>query len=83
MKIGLIQWGILSPILANIFMNVFDQWMEDIFIPSFITGKRRKKNPEYWKKYYQSNHKVKDKTIRLIMDKEPPFPASHNTGRYY
>jgi retron-type reverse transcriptase len=43
MKIGLIQWGILSPILANIFMNVFDQWMEDIFIPSFIKGKRRKK----------------------------------------
>ena len=51
-------------------MNVFDQWMEDIFILSFIKGKRRKKNPEYWKKYYQSNHKVKDKTIRLIMDKD-------------
>jgi len=70
MKIGLIQGGILSPILANIYMNVFDQWMEDIFISSFNKRKRRRKNPEYWKKYYQSNRKMKDKTIRSVMDKD-------------
>jgi hypothetical protein len=58
MKIGLIQGSILSPILAN------------IYIPSFNKGKRRRKNPEYWKKYYRSNRKVKDKTIRSVMGKD-------------
>ena len=33
--------------LANIFLNEFDQWMETELIPEYTRGKRRKTNPEY------------------------------------
>lgn len=49
MKLGLTQGGVLSPLLSNIYMNEFDSWMEDILIPNFNSGKRRKANPLYSK----------------------------------
>ncbi|MEM1393523.1 MAG: group II intron reverse transcriptase/maturase [Cyanobacteria bacterium P01_H01_bin.150] len=49
MKKGVIQGGTLSPVLANIYMTPFDEWMEDVVIPSFNKGKRRRQNPEYTK----------------------------------
>lgn len=44
---GTPQGGICSPILANIFLNELDKFMEDK-IESFNTGKGRKRNPEYY-----------------------------------
>jgi len=35
MKLGLIQVGLISPILSNIYMHPFDEWMEDILIPKY------------------------------------------------
>lgn len=55
-KIEVVQGGILSPILSNIYMNSFDQWINDYVIPKFTKRKVRKSNPEYYKKrrlYYQ------------------------------
>ena len=67
MRIGVIQGGILSPILANIYMNPFDEWIENKLIPSFNKGDKRKNNFEYFKKYYQSGLKIKDKSIRSVL----------------
>lgn len=71
MKTGVIQGGILSPILSNIYMTLFDQYVKDILIPQFKKGIKRKPNPEYYKKYYENNIKVKDKSIRSVIGNDP------------
>jgi len=73
MKVGVIQGGILSPILANIYMHPFDEWVEHHLMPNFNKGIKRKRNPEYFKNYYQDGLKVKDKSIRSILSIDPSF----------
>lgn len=77
MKIGIIQGGILSPILANIYMNPFDEWIEHYLMPITNIGNKRKKNPEYFKKYYQDGLQVKDKSIRSILSIDPSYKRMH------
>jgi group II intron reverse transcriptase/maturase len=44
---GTPQGGIASPILANIYFNELDTYIERELIPQYTLGKARKKNPEY------------------------------------
>ena len=62
MNLGLMQGGLISPILSNIYMHPFDEWMEDVLIPKYIKGKRKKVNPEYTKMVRQHGRAV-DKRI--------------------
>lgn len=73
MKIGVIQGEILSPILANIYMHPFDEWVENSLKPNFDKGDKRAKNTEYFKSYYKSGLKVKDKSIRSVLSIDPNF----------
>lgn len=73
MKVGVIQGGILSPILANIYMHPFDEWVTEYLKPNFDKGDKRAKNPEYFKKFRQDGRKVKDKTIRSVLTQDPNF----------
>jgi group II intron reverse transcriptase/maturase len=73
MKMGLIQGGILSPVLSNIYMTPFDCWVEDVLKPSFDKGIKRKTNPEYFRQYYQNGLKVKNKTIRSVVGNDPDW----------
>jgi group II intron reverse transcriptase/maturase len=70
-RIGLIQGGILSPILANIYMHPFDEWvMSDLKI-RFDLGQKRLKNKEYWKQYAKNGRKAKNKLLRSTVANDP------------
>ena len=48
---GTPQGGIVSPLISNIVLHELDCYVEDIIIPTFTNGKRRKQNPEYSRIY--------------------------------
>ena len=73
MQIGIIQGGTLSPILANIYMHPLDVWIENHLKPYFNKGKKRQKNPEYFKQYYKEGRRAKNKTLKSVLDIDPNF----------
>ena len=46
---GTPQGGIVSPLLANLYLDRLDQFVEKTLIPSYTKGKTRNENPEYLK----------------------------------
>ncbi|MFJ2583011.1 reverse transcriptase domain-containing protein [Kitasatospora aureofaciens] len=44
---GAPQGGVASPILSNIYLDRFDQFIEQRLIPDYDRGRRRRKNPAY------------------------------------
>lgn len=51
--LGTPQGGIVSPILANIYLNQLDMYVERELIPQYTKGRTRGHNPAYDKLYYQ------------------------------
>lgn len=64
MRLGTSQGGVLSPILANIYMTPFDKWVESHLIPKYTKGKRKRANPAYTK--MTRSGKVTDHSIHSL-----------------
>lgn len=41
------QGGIASPVLSNVYLDQFDQWIELRLLPEYNLGRRRRPNPDY------------------------------------
>jgi group II intron reverse transcriptase/maturase len=67
---GTPQGGIISPLLANIYLNEFDSYIEKELKPSFDIGtpKKRKRNTEY-RKYDMRNQRLKKKIKETTEEK--------------
>ena len=44
---GTPQGGVLSPLLANMYLHQFDQWVEHELLPAYTRGTRRQSYPRY------------------------------------
>jgi group II intron reverse transcriptase/maturase len=44
---GVPQGGILSPLLANVYLHELDKFIEEVLVPQYTRGKHRARNPEY------------------------------------
>lgn len=50
------QGGIVSPILANVYLDRMDKFVEQTLIPKYNCGDERKPNPEYSRLYFRSRY---------------------------
>jgi hypothetical protein len=74
-RLGIIQGGVLSPVLANIYMTPFDKWVENHLIPKYTKGKREKTNLFYTKMI--RSEKVTDHSISSLYSHDRNFIRLH------
>lgn len=75
---GTPQGGIVSPILANLYMDRLDQFVETTLIPAYTRGKKRKAHPEYRRKselagYYRRTGNVEK--AQALRRESQQYPA--------
>lgn len=75
MRLGTSQGGVLSPILANIYMTPFDKWVESHLIPKYTKGKRKRANPAYTKMIRSG--KVTDHSIHSLYSHDQNYIRLH------
>jgi group II intron reverse transcriptase/maturase len=82
---GTPQGGILSPLLANIYLHELDTFIEQELIPKYMRGKRRAPNPEYRRLGYHikcAREQGDDERVRELEQQRRQLPSqdTHDPG---
>ena len=56
---GVPQGSVLSPLLSNILLNTFDQFVETVLIPRYTRGEKKRTNPAYKRLMQRSENRFK------------------------
>jgi group II intron reverse transcriptase/maturase len=85
------QGGVVSPLLANIYLDRFDKFVEHELLPRYNRGERRGQNPEYGRllslqyRLKKAGHHEEAKTCRKTMQRLPsvdPMDPNYRRLRY-
>jgi group II intron reverse transcriptase/maturase len=69
---GVPQGGVLSPLLANIYLHELDTFVEKVLIPQYTRGNRRRLNPPHRKlgERIKKAHELGDKELARELEKQ-------------
>jgi group II intron reverse transcriptase/maturase len=80
---GTPQGGVVSPVLANIYLDRLDRFVENVLLPGYNRGGERRRNPEYNRlalkaKYLRSTGRAKEATEYRRHLRSLPFNDTHD-----
>jgi len=75
---GTPQGGVLSPLLANVYLDKLDTYVEEELIPEYTKGERRKKNPAYQRvawEYHRRRKQGRKEEAKLLKQHMQQLPS--------
>ena len=75
---GTPQGGIVSPLLANIYLDRLDKYVENELIPAYTRGEKRGRNPEYQKlsgKAHIARREGRTEEAKLLRQRMQQLPS--------
>lgn len=76
---GAPQGGVASPILSNIYLDRFDQFVEQVLLPDYNRGKQRRHHPEYHRldgQMYWAKRRGDRDAVRRLRLRKRSLPSS-------
>src|SRR5215469_11037849 len=80
------QGGVLSPILANIYLDKLDKYVEQVLMPAYTQGTTRRTNPQYdvlQTRLYRARKKGDKKQAKALLEQLQHLPRRDPADPHY